>query len=162
MMPVRVSRSSLREGRWYEYLVRFALGGMATVVTGLLSSLLGASAGGLFLALPAIFCASATLIEKHEIRRKQEAGLPGVRRGREAAALDAAGAALGALGMLAFAAVFSLLVASSIPAAFVAASLAWLIVSVAAWYVRRKMRWTRRVRTAEDSDASAMSRRRQH
>ena len=99
--------------------------------------------GGLFLALPAIFCASATLIEKHEIRRKQEAGLDGVRRGREAAALDAAGAALGAVGMLAFAIVFSLLVESSVAGAFIGASLAWLMVSVGAWYVRRRMRSVR-------------------
>jgi len=104
--PIRISSSSLREGRWYEYVIRFALGGAATVFTGIISSRYGASVGGLFLALPAIFCASATLIEKHEIRRKRETGLSGVRRGQEAAALDAAGAALGALGMLAFAGVF--------------------------------------------------------
>ena len=75
MIPIRFSPSSLREGRWYEYLIRFALGGGATVFTGLVSSRFGASIGGLFLALPAIFCASATLIEKHEIRRKRKAGL---------------------------------------------------------------------------------------
>jgi Protein of unknown function (DUF3147) len=77
MSPFGISPSSLKEGRWYEYLVRFALGGAATVFTGFISSLFGASIGGLFLALPAIFCASATLIEKHEIRRKREAGLDG-------------------------------------------------------------------------------------
>jgi hypothetical protein len=108
--PIRISPSSLREGRWYEYVIRFALGGAATVFTGIISSRYRASVGGLFLALPAIFCASATLIEKHEIRRKREAGLSGERRGQEAAALDAAGAALGALGMLAFAGVFLFLV----------------------------------------------------
>jgi Protein of unknown function (DUF3147). len=58
MIPIRFSPSSLREGRWYEYLIRFALGGAATVFTGLVSSRYGASVGGLFLALPAIFCAS--------------------------------------------------------------------------------------------------------
>ena len=158
MSPIRFSPSSLKEGRWYEYLIRFALGGGATVFTGLISSRYGASVGGLFLALPAIFCASATLIEKHEIRRKREAGLDGARRGREAAALDAAGAALGALGMLAFAVVFSLLVENSIPAAFIGASLAWLTVSVAAWYVRRNMRSGRRVRASEETRGSAMSR----
>jgi Protein of unknown function (DUF3147) len=84
--PIRVSPSSLREGRWYEYVIRFALGGTATVFTGLVSSRYGASVGGLFLALPAMFWASATLIEKHEIRRKREAGLSGERRGRGAAA----------------------------------------------------------------------------
>jgi hypothetical protein len=108
--PIRFSPSSLREGRWYEYVIRFALGGGATVFTGLLSSRYGATVGGLFLALPAIFCASATLIEKHEIRRKRQAGLAGERRGKEAAALDAAGAALGAIGLLAFAMIFSLIV----------------------------------------------------
>jgi fatty acid desaturase len=77
------------------------------------------------------------MIEKHEIRRKREAGFTGERRGQMAAAVDAAGAALGSLGMLAFATVFWSLVTRSVPAAFVGAALAWLIVSVAAWYVRR-------------------------
>ena len=158
MTPIRFSPSSLREGRWYEYVIRFALGGAATVFTGLVSSRYGASIGGLFLALPAIFCASATLIEKHEIRRKRQAGLDGRRRGRKAAALDAAGAALGALGMLAFAIVFWLTVESSIGAAFIGASLAWLIVSVAAWYLRRKMRLVRRARMSEKASGSAISR----
>ncbi len=48
--PIRISPSSLRVGRWYEYVIRFALGGTATVFTGLLSSRYGASIGGLFLA----------------------------------------------------------------------------------------------------------------
>ncbi|HEU0148134.1 MAG TPA: DUF3147 family protein, partial [Bradyrhizobium sp.] len=59
MSAVGFSKSSLREGRWYEYLIRFALGGAATVLTGVISSHYGAVIGGLFLALPAIFCASA-------------------------------------------------------------------------------------------------------
>jgi hypothetical protein len=155
MTPIRMSLSSLREGRWYEYIIRFVLGGAATVFAGLVSSRYGASIGGLFLALPAIFCASATLIEKHEIRRKREAGLAGVRRGQEAAALDAAGAALGSFGMLAFAIGFSLMVKSSIPAAFMGASLAWLIVAVAAWHARRNARSIR-----HKAGGSAMSRRR--
>jgi hypothetical protein len=140
---IRISFSSLRDSRWYEFGVRFALGGAVTVFAGLVSSYCGASVGGLFLALPAIFCASATLIEKHEIRRKRKAGLQGVRRGREAAALDACGASLGAIGMLAFAGVFFLLVERSVAAAFVAASLAWLFVSVAAWYAWRRTRLNR-------------------
>jgi len=139
MTPVRISWSALRQSRWYEYLVRFVLGGGATVLAGLVSRYFGASVGGLFLALPAIFCASATLIQTHEIRRKREAGLSGERRGQQAAALEAAGAALGGLGLLAFALVFSLMVQTSIPAAFIAALLAWLAVSVAAWHVRRKI-----------------------
>ena len=158
MTLIRFSPSSLREGRWYEYLIRFALGGAVTVFTGLISSRYGPSVGGLFLALPAIFCASATLIEKHEIRRKREAGFAGERRGQGAAALEAAGAALGALGMLGFAIVFSLMVESSILIAFIGASLTWLVVSVAAWYVRGKMRSVRKARTAERNGGSAVSR----
>ncbi|MGY3573405.1 DUF3147 family protein [Bradyrhizobium sp. USDA 4504] len=155
MSPIRFSPSSLKQGRWYEYLVRFALGGAATVFTGLISSRYGAVIGGVFLALPAIFCASATLIEKHEIRRKREAGLAGERRGQMAAAVDAAGAALGALGMLAFAVGFStLILRNNIPAVFVGASLAWLTIAVAAWYVRRKMRSTRTVKEPSGSTNS--------
>jgi hypothetical protein len=71
MRPIRFLPSSLKEGRWYEYVDRFALGGAATVFTGLVSSRYGASVGGLFLALPAIFCAGATLIEKHETRKRK-------------------------------------------------------------------------------------------
>jgi hypothetical protein len=155
MSPIRFSASSLKEGRWYEYLIRFALGGAATIFTGLISSRYGAFIGGLFLALPAIFCASATLIEKHEIRRKREAGFSGERRGQMAAAVDSAGAALGAVGMLTFAIVFSLTVETSIAAAFICASFAWLLISVAAWYVRRKTRSARRVQT-EQGSSSAM------
>ena len=158
MTPIRFSPSALREGRWYEYVIRFALGGAATVFTGLVSSRYGPSVGGLFLALPAIFCASATLIEKHEIRRKRKAGLAGERRGQEAAALDAAGTSLGAIGMLAFAITFSLLVQGSVAGAFFAASLAWLIVSVALWYVRRKWRAARRARTADGMSGPALPR----
>lgn len=155
--PIRISPSSLREGRWYEYVIRFALGGAATVFTGLISSRYGASIGGLFLALPAIFCASATLIEKHEIRRKREAGLSGERRGQMAAALDSAGAALGSVGMFAFAVVFWLLVEWSVAAAFAGASLAWLVVSIAAWYARRKIRSSRRT-SAREKGRPAISR----
>ena len=158
MTLIRFSPSSLREGRWYEYLIRFGLGGAATVFTGLVSSRYGASVGGLFLALPAIFCASATLIEKHEIRRKEKAGLGGGRRGQMATALDAAGASLGALGMVAFAVVFWMVVQSSIAIAFIGASLAWLIVSVAAWFLRRQVRWSRKAMISEKNSGSATSR----
>jgi hypothetical protein len=146
MSPISLSPSALKEGRPYEYLVRFLLGGAATVFTGFVSSRCGAAIGGLFLALPAIFCASATLIEKHEIRRKREAGLDGRRRGEEAAALESAGAVLGAFGMLAFAVAFSLTVEDSVPGAFISASIAWAVVSIAGWFVRRKMRTVRRLR----------------
>ena len=146
MSPIRFSPSSLKEGRLYEYLIRFVLGGAATVTTGIISSRCGPWIGGLCLAFPAVFCASATLIEQHEIRRKREAGLDGRRRGEETAALESAGAVLGAFGMLAFAATFSLTVEANVPAAFIAASLAWAVVSITGWCVRRKVRRVQRSR----------------
>lgn len=139
-MIVKMSFSSLKRGHWYEYIVRFTLGGAATVVTGLISSHFGASIGGLFLALPAVFCASATLIQKHEEERKRDAGLNGKRRGRQAAALDAAGAALGSIGMAAFALAFWLLVEWNSLLAFAVALAGWAAVSVAAWWTWRHVR----------------------
>lgn len=145
-MIVKLSFSSLKDGRWHEYLIRFILGGVATVLTGLISRYFGASVGGLFLALPAIFCASATLVEKHEERRKREAGLEGQRRGQQAAALEAAGAALGSIGMLAFGLAFSLLVQQAQLMAFVAALAAWSVVSIAGWWAWRRARQFFRLR----------------
>ena len=135
-MQIQLSTSSLSDGRWYEYLVRFALGGAATVFTGLISSAFGAAIGGLFLSLPAIFCASATLIERHEIRRKRDAGGRGECRGRKAAALDAVGAALGSLAMVAFAVVFLFLSPYGATAAFLCSAIVWTLTAVSLWYAR--------------------------
>ncbi|MGX1324816.1 hypothetical protein AB7M17_008269 [Bradyrhizobium sp. USDA 377] len=139
-MLVELSPSALKQTRWYEYAIRFVLGGLATVLAGVMGASFGTSIGGLFLALPAIFCASATLIESHERRAKEKAGLDGRRRGQKAAALDAAGAALASIGLAAFAAVFSVTVSVSSVAAFIAAILTWVVVSVSAWWMRRKFR----------------------
>ncbi|MBN8974097.1 MAG: hypothetical protein J0H51_19065 [Rhizobiales bacterium] len=144
-MQVHLSLSSLSNGRWHEYLIRFALGGAVTVLTGVLGSVWGASVGGLFLALPAIFCASATLIERHEIRRKRDAGVKGIRRGREAAALDAAGATLGSIAMIGFAVTFLAMSPYGAIVAFAGASVLWIIVAISAWHLRWALkRWQRR------------------
>lgn len=143
-MLVKLSPSSLKRTRWYEYGVRFLLGGLATVFAGLVGARFGVTVGGLFLALPAIFCASATLIESHERRRKEKAGLSGRRRGQQAAALDAAGAGLGSIGLAAFAATFYALVSMSVISAFAVAILLWAAVSVSAWWLRRTLRTTSR------------------
>jgi hypothetical protein len=61
--------------------------------------------------------------------------------------------------MLAFAIVFFSAVKASISGAFVGASLAWLVVAVAAWYMRRKTRSVRRrASAAEHAGNSALSR----
>ncbi|WGD50435.1 DUF3147 family protein [Bradyrhizobium sp. CB1650] len=139
-MLVKLSWSALKQTHWYEYAIRFVLGGVATILAGAVGAGFGVSVGGLFLALPAIFCASATLIESHERRAKEKAGLSGRRRGQKTAALDAAGAVLGSIGLVAFAAVFHMTVTASIAGALLAALSAWTVVSVTAWWLRRKLR----------------------
>lgn len=128
------------------------------IKTGVVSSRVDVSVGGLFLALPAVFCASATLIESHERRAKEKAGLSGARRGRQAAALDAAGAGLGSIGLAAFAAVFYVVAPTTAIGAFVAAILAWTAVSVSAWWLRAKASPTSRAAQAEHIAPSARRR----
>lgn len=140
-MIVKARFSALTETKWHEYALRFALGGLATVATGLIASKFGPATGGLFLAFPAIFCASATLVEKHERERKQKAGLRGEWRGKEAAALDSAGAALGSFGLLAFAViVWGLSPVAATAWVFAGASAAWLVISISLWWGRRYFR----------------------
>ena len=136
-MIVQFNPSAFGQTRWNEYLVRFVLGGTMTVVAGLLAARFGPVVGGLFLAFPAIFPASATLIEKHVRERKEKAGLRGARRGKEAAALDAAGAALGSFGLAAFGLVIWVLIVRSPAWALALAAVSWLAVAMLAWQVRR-------------------------
>ena len=137
LMIVQFNPSALLQTRWNEYLVRFVLGGAMTVVAGLIAARFGPIVGGLFLAFPAIFPASATLIEKHVRDRKEKAGLQGARRGKEAAALDAAGAALGSFGLAAFGLVIWLMIVRSPAWALALAAVSWLAVAMLAWQVRR-------------------------
>ncbi len=102
-MIVSMDLQSLRGSSGSEWALRFVLGGLATVIAGLMAQFFGPVFGGLFLAFPAIMSASATLIEKHERQKKARAGWDGTARGRKAAGLDAAGAELGAVGLAAFA-----------------------------------------------------------
>jgi Protein of unknown function (DUF3147) len=136
-MTVHFNPSALRQTRWYEYLIRFVLGGAMTVIAGLIAARFGSVVGGLFLAFPAIFPASATLIEKHVREGKEKAGLSGARRGKEAAALDAVGAMLGSFGLAAFGLVIWVLFERSATLALVLATAAWLAIAVLAWQVRR-------------------------
>ncbi|WP_441234417.1 hypothetical protein [Bradyrhizobium sp. 930_D9_N1_4] len=157
-MLVKLSSSTFKQTRWYEYGVRFLLGGFATVFAGIVGARFGVSTGGLFLALPAIFCASATLIESHERRTKEKAGLNGRRRGQQAAALDAVGAGLGSIGLAAFAATFYVMISTSVVGAFAIAILAWAIVAVSAWWLRRKLRITSHRKQPEGWPRSASRR----
>jgi hypothetical protein len=133
-MKIKVTISDLGWARWYEYVVRFLFGGAVTVVAGIIAKRYGPQIGGLFLAFPAIFPATATLIEKHEKLKKQQAGKNGTLRARMAAGADAAGAAIGTIGLV----VFALIVWRWIPTSsrmlvMAGATLSWFLVAVLAW-----------------------------
>jgi hypothetical protein len=139
-MKIKVDFSALRKTKWYEYAIRFLFGGTITVVTGLIAKRYGPVIGGLFLAFPAIFPASATLVEKHEKEKKYRADIRHTARGREAAALDARGASFGCIGLSAFALmVWKFLMASNAIAILLAAMAAWFTVAFVVlriWHLR--------------------------
>ncbi len=139
-MVVKLKLSALEQDHWYDYAIRFVLGGLATVVAGIVADRAGPSMGGLMLAFPAIFCASATLIERNERRKKERNGLRGSSRGRQAAALDAAGAAWGSAAMLCFAGVVWWLADRGPWISLGAASVAWVAVAIMMWIMRRRAR----------------------
>jgi succinate-acetate transporter protein len=137
-MRVQLDLSALKKTKWYEYAVRFLFGGAITVITGLLAKRYGPVFGGLFLAFPAFFPASATLVEKHENKRKERAGIWNSIRGRQAAALDARGAAMGSLGLAGFAFVVWKLVPMWNGGLTLLAALAvWLAASILIWCLRK-------------------------
>ena len=138
-MIVHVKFDALRDVHWYEFAVRFALGGAMTVLAGAIASRFGPAVGGLFLAFPAIFPASVTLVEKHVRQQKEEKGLRGSRRGKQAAALDARGAALGGLGMIGFGGAICVLIEHSVLIALMAATALWASISVLAWLWQRRL-----------------------
>ncbi|HEX3472084.1 MAG TPA: DUF3147 family protein [Silvibacterium sp.] len=137
-MRIGLELSSIHRSRWTDYAIRFIFGGVITALTGLIAKRYGPGVAGLFLAFPAIFPAGATLIEKHEKEKKRQAGFDGTSRGRAAAGVDAAGAAMGALGLIAFAMlVWRFLSHHSTAVILTIAGLAWLAVSVLAWWIRK-------------------------
>jgi hypothetical protein len=137
-MRIGLDVSSIQQLRWGDYAVRFVFGGIVTVLTGLIARRYGPGVAGLFLAFPAIFPAGATLIEKQQREKKRRVGLDGTSRGRVAAGIDAIGAAMGTLGLIAFALlVWRFLPSHSSAAILTIAGLAWLAISVLAWLIRK-------------------------
>jgi hypothetical protein len=136
---IEIKLSSLNKTKPHEYATRFLFGGICTATAGLIAKHFGPTVGGLFLAFPAIFPASASLIENHEKRIKAEAGFNGTIRGRIAASVDASGASLGCIGLI----VFALILWKGLPghSAYMVIFLAmafWLVVSMLLWALRRK------------------------
>ncbi|SPE19790.1 conserved membrane hypothetical protein [Candidatus Sulfotelmatomonas gaucii] len=136
MISARIS--SLKETKPHEYLIRFAFGGGATVLAGFIAMRFGPGPGGLFLAFPAIFPATATLIEAHEKKRMAKIGHDGTNRGRMAASIDAAGASLGCIGLAGFAVILWLMLPKHNAFLYLVVALAvWVVLSVVLWKVRK-------------------------
>jgi hypothetical protein len=139
MRMIDVNLTSLKTTKPREYAIRFFFGGIVTAAAGLIAKRCGPVIGGLFLAFPAIFPASATLIESHEKQRKQKAGYDGTNRGRIAASIDATGTFLGALALILFAVIlYRFLPSHNSILTLAAASLAWLTLSILLWLLAKR------------------------
>lgn len=138
-MKITIGLSGLAQTKPLEFLLRFLFGGIVTALAGLVATAYGPVIGGLFLAFPSIFPATATLIEKHEAKKKKQEGLHGRYLAKCAAGADAAGAAMGTIGLM----VFGMLVWQSAESFTVwgvltMATLAWFGVAVTVWIIRMK------------------------
>jgi hypothetical protein len=139
-MRIRVDLSALRQTKWHDYAVRFLFGGLVTALAGIIAKKFGPGIGGLFLAFPAIFPASATLIEKHEKEKKESLGLNGSARGRSAASVGAAGSSMGSIGLFVFAlVVWQFVQRDRAWIVLAGATLLWMAVSVAVWQIRKAL-----------------------
>jgi len=138
-MRIRIEPDALLQTKWSEYATRFVIGGGITVVTGILAKSFGPAVGGLFLVFPAILPAGATLISKHEKRKSGGSGHDARIRGRRAAGVDAAGSAIGSMGLITFAMfAWRLLPAYSAVLVLTVATLAWVVVAVSLWMLRKQ------------------------
>ncbi|HEX5324596.1 MAG TPA: DUF3147 family protein [Capsulimonadaceae bacterium] len=139
-MKLSTNPDSIKQTKWYEYAIRFGFGGLVTVMTGIIAHKYGPVVGGLFLAFPSIFPASVSLVEKHKKQKQEQDGHDGDGRAKKLAAVDAAGASLGAIGLIAFAGVVWFC-STSLPAwaMLLFATLAWAAVSLIAWVIRQRV-----------------------
>ena len=138
-MTIGINLSAVKKTKWYEFAIRFLMGGLITALIGIIAKECGPNVGGLFLAFPSIFPAAVTLVEDHQRKKKQRVGLKGEKRGREAASLDAAGAAIGSLGLLAFATVvWRLLPDRNHWEVLAFATVVWIAVSGSFWWLHKR------------------------
>jgi Protein of unknown function (DUF3147) len=145
-MIVQAKLESLKGISFREWAIRFFFGGLVCVTAGIIAKRFGPGVGGLFLAFPAIFPAGASMVAAHEKKHKARAGFDGTQRGRTIAGVDAAGAALGCIGLAGFAMIcWITLPHLSTSATFGLATLVWFVFSVTAWFLR-KGRTFRRLR----------------
>jgi len=153
-MKIHVELNVVQQTKWYEYALRFLFGGLITATAGIIAKKFGPEIGGLFLAFPAIFPASATLIEKHEKEKKARRQLNGTKRAAHAVSVAAAGASIGTIGLAAFALVIWKTIPNHSPwLVLMGASLVWGTLSMLLWQVRKRFAlYRRRIRRAPVRD----------
>ncbi|MEV5083358.1 DUF3147 family protein [Streptomyces sp. NPDC093064] len=121
---VRVDLRAVARTPRKDLLLRFGFGAGVSLLAAVVSRLFGSFVGGVFLAFPAILLAGLTLVAEEE----------GLMSARD----DARGAALGTLGLVAFAVVATVLLRHhSAWLALGAATAAWAVVSLGAYGVAR-------------------------
>ena len=149
-MKVTFYTGALRKTQWREFGVRFLFGGLVTVAAGLIAKKFGPSVGGLFLAFPAIFPASATLVAKHAREEKEQAQLTGCERAPAVAALDSRGTAMGTVGLIVFGVLaWKFLPRHNTALVLIGSTLVWFCVGATLWWLRKAIRtsaWARRRR----------------
>jgi uncharacterized membrane protein (GlpM family) len=124
----RVDMSRLRQAKPTDFVIRFAFGGLVSVVAALIGHWTTPEFGGIFTAFPAILLASLTLIGKRE--------------GDEPSAEDAEGGALGGIALTATAAVIALTLSRVAGAVSLVGALAvWLILGLLLYWLAVKIGW---------------------
>ena len=132
-MKIEFNPSAVASATWREYAIRFLLGGLVTAGAGLIARKFGPVIGGLFMAFPAIFPAAATLIEEQD-ERAGSSTKSGEHRAQVDVGADAAGAAAGSIGLLAFAAIVWRILPTYSPGfTLVVATLGWFGLSFLGW-----------------------------
>lgn len=140
MPHVGANPEELRRAKPKDYASRFLFGAAVTLLAALISKWAGPVIGGLFLAFPGIFPPGISFVEKSEMERKQAAGQHGTVRARSLASVHAAGASEGTLGLIGFAAVlWYMLPRQGLLWGLLVATLVWVSVSFAAWYLRERL-----------------------
>ncbi len=119
---IQLSADGLKETKPHEWLIRFVFGGVVSLMAGIVGRHWGPVVGGLFLGFPSILPATVTLVTKH--------------KGRQAAADDTRGAAIGSVGLVGFAVIVFVTAESWSPwASLGAAIVGWALASLVAWRI---------------------------
>lgn len=138
-MIVKADWRGVKQTNFHEYAIRFVFGGAITVIAGLIGDHWGPAIAGLFLAFPAVFPASVTLVERHERERKTKKGMAGDRRGITTAADYAMGTAIGSLGLLGFAGLsWSCIEQLPFELDLMFGTLLWAIIAGGAWIIVKR------------------------